>query len=180
MFYVKSFSASSSKQKKSSYFNVQSSYKSINRSRTKRSYAVKFKRNNRPQTVRVRREVILSAGAIGSPQLLMLSGVGEKNHLTSFNIPVIKDLKVGYNLQDHIGLGGLTFIIDDPITFTKSRYQTFSVAMEYIMNERGPMTSLGGVEGLAFVNTKYAPHLVNGQIFNFILPQVVLIPMANK
>lgn len=125
--------------------------------RTKRSYAVKFKRNNRPHTVRVRREVILSAGAIGSPQLLMLSGVGEKNHLESLNIPVIKNLKVGYNLQDHIGLGGLTFIIDDPITFTKSRYQTFSVAMEYIMNERGPMTSLGGVEGLAFVNTKYAP-----------------------
>lgn len=37
------------------------------------------------------------------------------------------------------------------------RYQTMQVALEYIVRERGPMTSLGGVEGLAFVNTKYAP-----------------------
>ncbi|KAH0817401.1 hypothetical protein GEV33_005390 [Tenebrio molitor] len=73
--------------------------------KTKTAYGVKFVRNNRPQTVRARREVILSAGAIGTPHLLMLSGVGEKSHLESFKIPVMSDLKVGYNLQDHIGLG---------------------------------------------------------------------------
>lgn len=71
--------------------------------------------------------------------------------MESFKIPVKSDLKVGYNLQDHIGLGGLTFIIDDPITFTKKRYQTMQVALEYIMNERGPMTSLGGVEGICII-----------------------------
>lgn len=124
---------------------------------TKRAYGIKFVRNNRPQIVRARREVVLSAGAISSPQLLMLSGVGPKDHLESLGIPVLSDLKVGHNMQDHIGLGGLTFLIDDPISFTKARYQTMAVAMEYILNERGPMTSLGGVEGLAFVNTKYAP-----------------------
>ncbi|CAH0548917.1 unnamed protein product [Brassicogethes aeneus] len=124
---------------------------------TKQAYGVKFFRNNRQYYVRARREVILSAGAIGSPQILMLSGVGPKDHLESFKIPVFSDLKVGHNLQDHVGLGGLTFIIDDPITFTKNRFQTLPVAMEYILNEKGPMTSLGGVEGLAFVNTKYAP-----------------------
>nr|CAH7724676.1 unnamed protein product [Callosobruchus chinensis] len=125
---------------------------------TKRAYGVKMVREGSPpQMVRARREVILSAGAIGSPHILMLSGVGPKEHLESFGIPVLSDLKVGHNLQDHIGLGGLTFIVDDPITFTKKRYQTMQVAMEYILKERGPMTSLGGVEGLAFVNTKYAP-----------------------
>lgn len=86
----------------------------------------------------------------------MFTGIGPADHLSQFNIPIYSDLKVGYNLQDHIGLGGFTFIIDDPLTFTKSRYQTFPVAMEYIFNERGPLTNLGGVEGLAFVNTKYA------------------------
>ncbi|XP_074030305.1 glucose dehydrogenase [FAD, quinone] [Leptinotarsa decemlineata] len=126
-------------------------------SKTKRAYGIKMVRNNRPQMVRARREVILSAGAIGSPQILMLSGVGPKEHLESLKIPVLSDLKVGYNLQDHVGLGGFTFIVDDPITFTKKRYQTMQVAMEYIIREKGPMTSLGGVEGLAFVNTKYAP-----------------------
>ncbi|RZF42366.1 hypothetical protein LSTR_LSTR004174 [Laodelphax striatellus] len=116
---------------------------------------VQFIRDGRKQTVHARREVILSSGAINTPQLLMLSGIGPKDHLDELGIPVVRDLKVGYNLQDHVGLGGLTFIIDEPITFKKSRYQTLSVALEYIMNEQGPMTSLGGVEGLAFVNTKY-------------------------
>ncbi|XP_018326630.1 glucose dehydrogenase [FAD, quinone] [Agrilus planipennis] len=125
-------------------------------SNTKTAFGVKFERNNRMHMVLAKREVILSAGALCSPQLLMLSGVGPREHLASFGIPVLSDLKVGHNLQDHVGLGGLTFIIDDPITFTKDRYQNFGVAMEYILNERGPLTSLG-VEGLAFVNTKYAP-----------------------
>ncbi|KAJ8931342.1 hypothetical protein NQ314_015751 [Rhamnusium bicolor] len=123
--------------------------------RTKRAYGVKIIRNNRPQLVRARREIILRMlGAISSPQILVHSGIGPKDQLESFNIPVYSDLKVGHNLQDHVGLGGLTFIVDDPITFTKKRYQTMAVAMEYIIREKGPMTSLGG---LAFVNTKYAP-----------------------
>ncbi|XP_017780074.1 PREDICTED: glucose dehydrogenase [FAD, quinone] [Nicrophorus vespilloides] len=125
--------------------------------KSKRAFAVRFVRNGRQYIVKARKEVVLSAGAIGSPQILMLSGVGPKEHLQDFKIPVLSDLKVGHNLQDHVGLGGLTFIVDDPITFQKDRYQTMAVALEYILKERGPMTSLGGVEGLAFVNTKYAP-----------------------
>lgn len=106
--------------------------------------------------VRARREVIMSAGAIGTPQLLMLSGVGPRGHLESFKIPVLSDLKVGHNLQDHVGLGGLTFVIDEPISFTRDRYQSVKVSNEYVFQERGPMTSQG-VEGLAFVNTRFAP-----------------------
>ncbi|XP_018569543.1 glucose dehydrogenase [FAD, quinone] [Anoplophora glabripennis] len=124
--------------------------------KTKRAYGVKMIRNNRPHFVKARKEIILSAGAIGSPHILMLSGIGPREHLESFKIPVHSDLKVGYNLQDHVGLGGFTFIVDSPISFTKKRYQTMAVAMEYIVREKGPLTSLG-VEGLAFVNTKYAP-----------------------
>lgn len=80
---------------------------------------------------------------------------GPREHLESFNIPVKNDLKVGHNLQDHIGLGGLTFIVDDPITFTKKRYQTLQIAMEYIMYEKGPMTSLGGIEGIYYIFFKF-------------------------
>ncbi len=52
----------------------------------KRATGVEFVRNNRLQTLRARKEVLLSAGAIGSPQILMLSGVGHKEHLKSFGV----------------------------------------------------------------------------------------------
>lgn len=48
-------------------------------------------------------DVILSGGAINSPQLLMLSGVGKASHLKNHDIPVVQDLPgVGQNLQDHL------------------------------------------------------------------------------
>lgn len=121
----------------------------------RRAHGIEFVRDGKLHTVYARKEVILSAGAINSPQLLMLSGVGPKNQMQIHNITQIVDLPVGHNLQDHVGLGGLTFIVDDPVTFTRQRYTSVAVGMEYIMNERGPMTT-PGVEGVAFVNTKYA------------------------
>jgi choline dehydrogenase len=55
-----------------------------------------------PETVRADREVILCAGVFGSPQLLMLSGVGPAGHLRSHGIDVVADLPVGDNLHDHM------------------------------------------------------------------------------
>jgi choline dehydrogenase-like flavoprotein len=51
----------------------------------------------------------LSAGPINSPQLLMLSGIGPKDHLKNHKIPVIQDLQVGQHLQDHYGTVGIYF-----------------------------------------------------------------------
>lgn len=54
------------------------------------------------QTVRARAEVVVAAGAFGSPHLLMLSGIGPAGHLQSHGIPVRQDLPVGENLHDHL------------------------------------------------------------------------------
>ncbi|XP_022186303.2 glucose dehydrogenase [FAD, quinone] [Nilaparvata lugens] len=124
--------------------------------KTKRAYGVQFLRDGIRQTALARREVVLSAGAINSPQLLMLSGVGPEHHLRSMGLPVIKNLPVGENLQDHVGMAGMTFIVDKPIAIVQDRLQAVPVTMEYIMNEKGPMTTLGGVEGVGFVSTKFA------------------------
>ncbi|XP_059619957.1 glucose dehydrogenase [FAD, quinone]-like [Phlebotomus argentipes] len=121
----------------------------------KRAFGVEFRRAGKMYQVLARREVILSAGALNTPQLLMLSGIGPAEHLAEHDIPVVQDLPVGHNLQDHVGLGGLTFVINEPVSVTVNRFQTAPVLLEYILNERGPM-SFPGVEAVAFVNTKYA------------------------
>lgn len=66
---------------------------------TYQAYGVKFERKGKIYIIRANKEVILSAGAVNSPQILMLSGVGPKEHLSQLGIPVISDLRVGDNLQ---------------------------------------------------------------------------------
>jgi choline dehydrogenase-like flavoprotein len=83
----------------------------------KRVYGVEVHVNGKFVQVRSRKEVIVSAGSIASPQLLMLSGIGPKEHLESLGIHVTSDLKVGYNLQDHIYLSNFYAklnLSDDP------------------------------------------------------------------
>lgn len=86
----------------------------------------------------------------------MLSGIGPAAHLRDLKIPVIQDLSVGQNLQDHVGLGGLTFLVNKEVSMVENRLHTMSVVLQYAVLGTGPLTILGGVEGLGFVNTKYA------------------------
>nr|KAG5706356.1 hypothetical protein BaRGS_033117 [Batillaria attramentaria] len=85
-----------------------------------RATGVEFTTGGNTHTVRAKREVILSAGAIGSPQILMLSGVGPKEHLKSLGIKVQADLPVGDNLQDHVFADiGFSINTTDGITVDK-------------------------------------------------------------
>lgn len=69
----------------------------------KRATGLRYRHQGRVQEVQARREVILSSGAFGSPQLLMLSGIGPAEDLQAQAIPVVHDLPgVGKNLQDHL------------------------------------------------------------------------------
>jgi choline dehydrogenase len=68
----------------------------------KRAVGVEFARGGAIQRVTAGREVILSAGAIGSPHILQLSGIGDAEHLSGIGVPVVHELKgVGRNMQDH-------------------------------------------------------------------------------
>ena len=68
----------------------------------RRASGVRIVRDGVEQTIRARREIVLSSGAYGSPQILMASGVGPAAHLAELGIPVLHDLAgVGENLQDH-------------------------------------------------------------------------------
>ncbi|XP_053691273.1 glucose dehydrogenase [FAD, quinone]-like [Sabethes cyaneus] len=120
--------------------------------KTKIAYGVEFEKNNRCYRIFARKEVILSAGSLSSPKLLMLSGIGPKEHLESLSIPVIKSLDVGYNLHDHNLYPNLTFFPNQPITMDleKSTAQHFA---DYIANGTGPFSIPGRFEAISFLKT---------------------------
>ncbi|EFN64469.1 Glucose dehydrogenase [acceptor] [Camponotus floridanus] len=125
-------------------------------SQSKRAYGVEFIRNGRKEIVFAKKEIILSAGSINSPQLLMLSGVGPRVHLEQLGIPVIQDSPgVGQNLQDHIAIGGLVFPIDYKISIVMNRMVNVNSALKYAITEDGPLTSSIGLEAVGFIATKY-------------------------
>ncbi|XP_046426541.1 glucose dehydrogenase [FAD, quinone]-like [Neodiprion fabricii] len=121
---------------------------------TKTAYGVEFVRENMKYTVRAKKEVILSAGTIQSPQLLMLSGIGPKEHLEEVGIRVILDSPgVGNNLQDHVGIGGLTYLIDPPYDSSTS---TLSEVEQFLAERNGPLYDISFGEVIGFTNSRYA------------------------
>lgn len=79
---------------------------------TKSAMGVEVKIGDKLIKVFAQKEVILSAGAINSPQILMNSGIGPKEHLESFGINVVQDLPVGKNLHDHVSFPWMTATVN--------------------------------------------------------------------
>lgn len=123
-------------------------------SKTKRAFGVHFTKRNRNIRVRARKEVILSAGTIGSAQILMLSGIGPAKHLKEMNISVIQDAPVGENLMDHIAYGGLIFLANQPVSIRTRDLTDLSkpYLSDFFLKRTGPITVPGGCEALAFVD----------------------------
>lgn len=95
----------------------------------KRAVAVQFDRFSLSHLVYAKKEIILSAGTINSPQLLMLSGIGPKDHLQAMGIPVLANLPVGLNLQDHmyvLSSACSSFVPFEYAYRPLSKYRTFS------------------------------------------------------
>ena len=114
----------------------------------KKATGVYVIRDGRKYFVKARKEVILSAGAIGSPQILMLSGVGPKDHLNELGIDVVADLPVGQNLQDHL----MVFMfsrINSSYSITENLKENLFSKIKYHLFGTGPL-SIGGTDGSAF------------------------------
>ncbi|XP_064462239.1 L-sorbose 1-dehydrogenase-like [Ornithodoros turicata] len=100
-----------------------------------------------------RLEVIICAGAIGTPQLLMLSGIGRKAELQRLQIPLLADLPVGENLQDHPIIGGVSATMCGNHGIDT---RNLSMVTDYIINRSGPLTVAAGAENQAFLNSALA------------------------
>ncbi|KAI5695689.1 hypothetical protein M8J75_001924 [Diaphorina citri] len=122
---------------------------------TKRVFGVEFMKNNKKRVVYAKKEVVLSAGAFFSPHLLLLSGIGPREQLEQFNIPVLADLQVGENLQEHPAFASLAFTVNQKVGLVSDRIFS-NLAKETIkaFTNQGWTTTLG-CEGLGYVRTKY-------------------------
>lgn len=95
------------------------------------------------ERIEAEREVIVSSGAIGSPRLLLQSGIGPADHLKSVGVPVVHDLPgVGENLQDHINL----FVIcectgDHTYDSVAKLHRTLWAGLQYTLFRSGPVVS---------------------------------------
>jgi len=107
---------------------------------------VVFTKKGVQRTIFAKKEVILSAGAINSPQIMMLSGLGPKQHLEEKGVRVVKDIPgVGQNLQDHVSTGGNLFLVDNPITYVMPRMLTRQTMERFVRRNSGPLTSFPGI-----------------------------------
>lgn len=117
----------------------------------KRATGVYFIKNGRKHFIEAKKEVIVSGGSINSPQLLMLSGIGPRNHLESLGIKVEADLPVGENLQDHMNMFMFSPLKDD-IGMTGEKINSWWTWLQYRLFGSG-IKSVSGVETTAFFCT---------------------------
>jgi choline dehydrogenase len=111
-----------------------------------KAVGVEFHTPQGMRTARASREVIVSGGAYGSPQLLQVSGVGPAQHLTDLGIPVVLDLPgVGSNLQDHFNTF-CTFRISRNLSLNALQHSVthrLKAGAQYFLLRSGPMTGNG-------------------------------------
>lgn len=108
-----------------------------------RAVGVRFRRGSQVFEARARGEVILAAGAIGSPQILQLSGVGPADWLTELGLPVLADRPgVGRNLQDHLQQRAI-YKVRGVKTLNETYHSLVGrglMGAEYALLRRGPLT----------------------------------------
>ena len=109
----------------------------------RKAIGVEVKINNRVEKIYANKEIILSAGAINSPQLLMLSGVGPADHLKKIGIKVLHNLEgVGKNLQDHLE----TYVqqeckTSDTLFSYINKLKMFKIGVQWFLNRSGPCST---------------------------------------
>lgn len=135
----------------------------------KRATGVVIDHKGESKTIKARRELVLSSGAIGSPQILMLSGIGSADDLTQHGIDVVAELRgVGRNLQDHLQARPVFKTDLSTINVEVSNiFKQGLIALEYALKRSGPMAMAASL-GTGFLKTE--PHMEQPDIQFHIQP----------
>ncbi|KAF5272039.1 hypothetical protein FQR65_LT05020 [Abscondita terminalis] len=128
---------------------------------TKSAYGVKYVSNNQTFLVNAREEVILSAGVLRSPQILMLSGIGPRNHLEKIKVPLVNDLPVGEKIYDHPSFLGLFFAVDKKLLPFPKDFTTNESMFNFTTRGAGPLTTTDNIDGVLYMKTTAAKYQEN-------------------
>lgn len=122
------------------------------------AYGVRYFKNGKWYRVHARKEVILSAGSLNSPKILMLSGVGPRRQLRMLGIKVLKNLKVGFNLHDHATTNAMLMSLSNKTSTLISARKIIKEVKRYhsSKNKDGPLSATGPLYVTAFVRTAFA------------------------
>ena len=139
----------------------------------KKAVGIEYVKDGSTKKAFAETEVIISGGAINSPQLLMLSGIGDANHLKEHDIPVVQNLPgVGQNLQDHLEL----YVVQKckkPVTLLGDQkgLRMISVGIQWFLNQTGP-TATSHLESGGFARSR--PGVEHPDIMFHFLPSQVI------
>ncbi|PNF21103.1 Glucose dehydrogenase [FAD, quinone] [Cryptotermes secundus] len=123
---------------------------------TKSAHGVEVTKDGKIFFIKFRNEVILSAGSINSPQILMLSGIGPQEHLNKIGIEtVVSNLRVGENLQDHLSFIGSVFNTKNSEKLQESSLQQVDFYYKYLTRHSGLLSSPLD-PAIGFIRTKIA------------------------
>ncbi|OXU31332.1 hypothetical protein TSAR_002533 [Trichomalopsis sarcophagae] len=126
--------------------------------KTKQAVGVEYikLKKNVTKTAYATKEVILSAGSIETPRLLMLSGIGPAKHLKELNVPVLKNLPgVGANLHDHINVKSFLFDLDDKSSVLASIEDVQNDVVYWMNTHEGPLAGGGISTTVTYLQTEY-------------------------
>ncbi|XP_071522935.1 glucose dehydrogenase [FAD, quinone]-like isoform X2 [Panulirus ornatus] len=144
----------------------------------KRATGVVYRYGGKVVTARARREVIVSAGALASPKVLMLSGVGPQYHLHDHGVKLVADVPgVGQNLQDHLGVYGLAWTIK-PNSVSMENAFSFPSISQYVHHRKGPWASPLGDYASAWVKVTKAGDPLYPDIQLYLSPAVFSMDMG--
>ncbi|KAK3795067.1 hypothetical protein RRG08_034100 [Elysia crispata] len=139
----------------------------------KLAVGVEMIKEGRKHVIKSKKEVILSAGSIGSAHILLLSGIGPQKQLVKHHIPVVANLPVGENLHDHLFFD-MVASIEEPLSWTTTDFTSWWSLLRYQLFGTGALNVPFGLENMAF-KCSNSETLKKGwpdiqlHIFNFIL-----------
>lgn len=150
--------------------------------KSKTAYGVEYaweKHRSIKGKVYANKEVIVSSGALKSPHVLMLSGIGPRSALSAAGIEVLQDLPVGQNLQDHVACSGLQVKLGEKQQTLSTDQKLQADLLQYQLYRTGPLSGTGTLETSGYVNSRYADPAIDYPDIQYFIPPGAVFNTSN-